>query len=41
LWTRVFIHGLDSEHGVDAALDELLVDVSVDPEDAQPVALAE
>jgi hypothetical protein len=32
---------LDNEHGVDAALDELLVDLGLDREDAQPIALTE
>ena len=36
LWS-ISIHRLDSEHGVDAALDELVVDVRVDRDDAPPV----
>jgi hypothetical protein len=36
LWA-ISIHRLDSEHGVDAALDELVVDVRVDRDDAPPV----
>jgi hypothetical protein len=34
-------YGLDSESGVDAARDELAVDVCVDRQGAQPLARAE